>query len=703
MSANPAGLSATQTLESSGRQRLFAAQRFHWWCSFAVLMTMGGLATGVARGETHSKAKLAGLKDRVSAQSVPIEVAVKTGLGKQELWADQRYPFPAKLDRALLAAWQTAIERGNDAALTQLAAQRATLTDNKENVVVIVHPSLDTSITQLEKALRAIDATIVRSGPDTIKIAISTERLSAAAQIPGVARIRNLLPPRKKNVITTEGLSVTLANSWHAAGQLGAGVKVAIVDTGYANLATLKAQDEIPVDATEVNYTASAMTAGSSSHGSACAEVVYDIAPQAQMYVIKIDDPTDLLAVKDYCIAQGIQVVTSSLGWDALNFHDGVAHNNWFTTTANHPVTAVDLATSAGITWINAAGNEQTQHTLIGWRDEGTSDNCLDWNSSHGNLNLLWLNGSTTIPAGEYINIYLTWNQWPISSQDFDLRLYRNTGSEWTLVAVSEDVQDGDATSYPYEEIFYQTTVAGQYAVLVLKFGTITTPTFILRYYGIDEPNYFGYDNVSTPVPGSICIPADAASAFTVGALDSVSYTTGPIESFSSLGPNNRAYTGGSPAAKPDICGPDFVTCATYGSEGFGGTSAATPHLAGLAALVKGVYPGYTQSQIKQYIEEHGLDLGIAGKDNTYGSGAARLPPLATPPELQVPELRPSGNVVIYWTSYTNQTYTLHHSTNLPNGFSVLQSDIQGTPPMNAYTDTANGVIMKLWNVSMDE
>jgi hypothetical protein len=436
-----------------------------------------------------------------------------------------------------------------------------------------------------------------------------------------------------------------VANAWHTAGFTGQNVKLAIVDMGFANLVTLKAQDEIPAAAIEVNYTASAMNAGSGSHGSACAETVYDMAPGVSMYLIKIDDPTDLIAVKDYCIAQGIKIVSFSIGWDALNFHDGVAYANWYSTVANHPVTAVDLAQASGIFWCTAAGNEQKQQSLIDWRDGGTTpDGALDWNSTNGNLNILWLNGSSTIPAGNWISIYMTWNQWPTTNQDFDLDLYcKPTGSTtWTRVASGSDTQSGTSTSYPYEDISYQTTQGGQYAVLVASYGTNTSPTFILRYYGVDEPNYFGYGNLSTPVPGSISIPGDAASAFTVGAINYANYPTGPIEYFSSLGPNNRAYTGGSAVIKPDICGPDMTASVTYGTS-FGGTSAATPHISGLAALVKGAYPSYTLAQIKTFIESNGFDLGIAGKDNTFGSGAARLPSPPALPTVQWTSASQSG------------------------------------------------------------
>lgn len=616
------------------------------------------------------------------------------------------FAFPAgKLEPRLLDAWQTAKEEGVQNAVDRLALQQSTFAENRQEIAVIVSMTPDKNPSEMEPPLKSVGATIVRSGPDTMKITLPIDRLSDLASLPGVAHVRNLHPPRPKNTTSTEGISVTLANAWHTAGHGGLGVKVAVVDSSFANLGTLKAQDEIPASATEINYTASGMSSGPSSHGSACAEIVYDMAPDAQLHLLKIDDSTDLVAVKDYCIAQGIQIVTCSIGWDALNFHDGTAHANWFTTAANHPVTVVNEATAAGILWINAAGNEQLQHTLIDWRDSGTPDDFLDWDSSGSTWNVLWKDGSTVIPAGTVIDVLLTWNRWPVSNQDFDLALYRDTGSGWTVVASSTEIQSGSATSYPFEEVYHETAVTAEYAIEVYRYSATTAPKFILRYFGVDEPQYFGYGNYLTPVPGSLAIPGDAAAAFTVGAIDHVDYTTGPIEWFSSLGPNNRAYTGGTAVTKPDICGPDWTTGVTYGSEGFSGTSASAPHIAGLAALVKGAYPSYTVSQIKQYLETNGRDLGTPGKDNTFGSGAARLPspPLAVPPEMLSPEIHTNGIVMIRWSSTANHVYTLHYSTNLLTGFSIIQGNISATPPINTYTDNVSTVTMKFWSVSTDE
>lgn len=72
------------------------------------------------------------------------------------------------------------------------------------------------------------------------------------------------------------------------------------------------------------------------------------------------------------------------------------------------------------------------------------------------------------------------------------------------------------------------------------------------------------------------------------------------------------------------------------------------------------------------------------------------------PPEMQVPEVISNAFAVIRWTPYTNRLYTVRCSTNLLNGFTNLQSSIQGTPPLNTYTDVVHGVPVKFWHIATD-
>lgn len=62
-------------------------------------------------------------------------------------------------------------------------------------------------------------------------------------------------------------------------------------------------------------------------------------------------------------------------------------------------------------------------------------------------------------------------------------------------------------------------------------------------------------------------------------------------------------------------------TGAGSGWESWNGTSMATPHVAGVAALVWSKNPSWTNQQIRGALERTAVDLGVAGRDDTYGHG----------------------------------------------------------------------------------
>ncbi len=111
--------------------------------------------------------------------------------------------------------------------------------------------------------------------------------------------------------------------------------------------------------------------------------------------------------------------------------------------------------------------------------------------------------------------------------------------------------------------------------------------------------------------PESISAPGAAASALTVGAVDKQD----ALASFSSTGPLTQ--TG---ALKPDISAPGVdITAArsqdmTDGGTGMyrtlSGTSMATPHVSGAAAILAQEHPDWTGEQLKEQLvsSAHGLD-----------------------------------------------------------------------------------------------
>ena len=72
----------------------------------------------------------------------------------------------------------------------------------------------------------------------------------------------------------------------------------------------------------------------------------------------------------------------------------------------------------------------------------------------------------------------------------------------------------------------------------------------------------------------------------------------------------------------------DGILQETFWSLGLGwgywfstGTSMASPHVAGVAALIKSVHPEYGPDEIRQVLQESAEDLGTPGWDERYGYG----------------------------------------------------------------------------------
>ena len=126
--------------------------------------------------------------------------------------------------------------------------------------------------------------------------------------------------------------------------------------------------------------------------------------------------------------------------------------------------------------------------------------------------------------------------------------------------------------------------------------------------------------------PGARTIgsPGAAADVITVGAAD----RSDRVASFSSRGPTADGRT------KPDICfpGTDIVAARASGTSmgsplngqytSASGTSMATPHASGLAALLLQAKPDATPAQIKQALMDTALDMG--GDPNAQGAGRAQ-------------------------------------------------------------------------------
>jgi subtilisin family serine protease len=415
---------------------------------------------------------------------------------------------------------------------------------------------------------------------------------------------------------TTEAIAPMNVAAWHTNGFNGTGVKIAIIDGGFSGYPSLLGSD-LPASVTIKNFVDGELDSqvnGTTEHGAACAEIIHDIAPNASLYLVKIGTDLDLQEavtwVKD--VAQ-VDIISTSLGWYNVSPGDGTGF------FAN----LVQTARSAGIIWMTAAGNDREAHWGGAFNDPDgddvhnfATDQDVDYfGPGNGDAYL--------IPAGYVFSVALRWDAWTTVNQDLDLYLLRWNGSQWMTVAYSVNIQNGGAGQTPTEFAAVYTNGSNTF----YGFAAVCYSCSRAVNMEIFAPKMARLDKVVNA--RSLANLADSPAAMTVAALDVVSPF--PQESYSSQGPTNGPggiATGG--AIKPDISGFANVSTVSYGTGvKFNGTSSATPHVAGAAALVLSAYPTYTPDQIQNYLTTNAVDMGSAGKDSIFGYGRVRL---GTPP-----------------------------------------------------------------------
>ena len=99
-----------------------------------------------------------------------------------------------------------------------------------------------------------------------------------------------------------------------------------------------------------------------------------------------------------------------------------------------------------------------------------------------------------------------------------------------------------------------------------------------------------------------------------------------------------------------DLSAPGVSVASTFKDNaywGMSGTSMATPHVAGLAALILSVHPDFTVAEVETALKATALDLGAPGRDNTFGYGRIRAPEALAwvPPDTTAPVATLAGPI----------------------------------------------------------
>lgn len=485
--------------------------------------------------------------------------------------------------------------------------------------------------------------------------------------------------------MTTEALAAMNVLAWHNAGIQGQGVKVGVIDGGFTGYQSLLGSDLPPADRFIIWPDGTANMADT-EHGTMCAEIVYDIVPQATMYVAAVATEVDIVNAIQWMQSQGVKVITMSLGWLTWGPGDGTGVL----------ATAVNNFVSSGGFWANSAGNSRLAH----WQGnlvDSDGDGWLEFDGSGLEVNFI-TDGSgnpVTIPAQIRISAALVWNQWNSPQTDLDFYIFKwdQANSQWVVLGKSIDTQNGQAGQKPVEENFDVSTT-----------DTETYYGFGIKYFSgpknvqLEFFNRFDNNPMKAYVPeGSVMPPADATGAVATAALH---VATLNLEPYSSKGPTNGpggALTGGS--VKPDLSGYAQVSCNAYGANQCSGTSAASPHVGGAAALVLSGYPSYTGAQIRSYLESNAQDLGPAGKDNDFGFGRLRL---GSPPSSScTPPGTPSGLSSSKSSVVSGETFTLSWAAaSLADSYELQFANNSGFSGAQTYTITGTSTPFQVTTTS---
>jgi subtilisin family serine protease len=502
-----------------------------------------------------------------------------------------------------------AYQNGGREAAIALARQRNIINGKDEIVMTLVLDTEDVTplVTELEREGVIVNGYYKKLINIAIPLSLIEEQAKSENPELIVERISNLehvlrleFPKRatiQQSQTLGQGVSAISANQWHAQGITGQGVKIGVLDLGFGGYDDLLGT-ELPSNVTLKAF-------GDDDdlyheiHGTACAEIVHEIAPDAELYLAYYDG-TDVAMGQavEWLVEQGVDIISNSTNSIGTTPMDGTG----FT------VELVEWAYENDVFWVNSAGNYAERH----YRGRFSDDND-DGLHDFGDIDkqVIPFRAGADVPT----RIILSWDDWENVNQDYELILYKENGK---VLAKSEEPQSGERGQEPVEGFLYTFDREGIYLLGIENYEARGDAEFDLFI----EPSLIHSDFI---VPEhSLGGPADAKHAFAVGATY---WYDNLLEDYSSRGPTTDGRV------KPDITAPDDVDSQSYKPESFPGTSAAAPHVAGASALVLQAFPEFAPDDIAEFLQKRSQDLGDSGPDNSFGAGQINLGGSPTDPQ----------------------------------------------------------------------
>lgn len=524
-------------------------------------------------------------------------------------------------------------------------------------------------------ALTALGATdiVVSHSLSVVQAWIPAVKLTQAAALAGVNRItvphyafvkrapdRSALP--RTGSVDTQGDQILGASQFrHITGYTGQGVVVGVISDGDDHIAESQSTGDLPANIwNDPNDSSSFQSSG--DEGTAMMEIVYDLAPGAQLGFCGPQTTVDFVTCLDDFVSHfgnSNLVIVDDLGFPGVAmFTDGGFASAVKNFVAAHP--DIQLVTAAGNdaqgfwsgTWNpinlpNANVNNDQPITINGI----TYSQVQNFSSSGQPTSQL----AVSVAPGATLSWVVEWGDaWANSINGLPPTNVQNDPNDYDVIAVDAGgnvlgcnigINIGTAATPPsptscvYSGATGPTDTPGPQPIQGNQWtnnGSSTQTVYLEILYahgdGTPDPHLkvlvtsTGYRTQLRPsvaagsIYGQSALPSP--SEITVGAVSAENNPNYQIEPNSSQGPVFlfQPATGSSTRLKPDFVGVDCVS--TTGAGGFAqpfcGTSAAAPHIAGLIALFESAFPSADPYTL---LKAGAKPLGTGSSNGIYGYG----------------------------------------------------------------------------------